>query len=113
MSRVGLSEEQLAVAERARDAAMIDLAVDHAERFEDAQVLTLNHLRGLVALGRALAPSKRAWVEGLLTRAGLMRDIGPVEDYAVRAYAAPAQAMDDFWRMGAKVTKPPSNRRRE
>lgn len=113
MSRVGLSDEQMAAAERARDAAMIDLAVENAERYEEAQVLTLNHLRGIVALGRALARSKRAWVEELLARAGLMRDVGAVEDYAVRAYAKPAQAMDEFWRLGAKVTKPPSSGRRE
>lgn len=113
MSRVGLSDEQMAAAERARDAAMIDLAVENAERYEEAQVLTLNHLRGIVALGRALAPSKRAWVEELLRREGLMRDVGAVEDYAVRAYAKPAQVMDAFWRLGAKVTKPPSSGRRE
>jgi len=110
MSRIGLSEEQLVVAERARDAAMIDHALDRLDRLEPEEVNSLNRHRGRLAIRHDLTKSQRNWLEGIVARLGLARDIGLVEDYAVRTYAPPATKMDEYWQMGAKVTRPPGRR---
>lgn len=110
MSRIGLSEEQLVVAERARDAAMIDLVLDRPERLEPAEVNSLNRHRGRLAMRHDLTSNQRHWLEGIVARLGLAGGIGLVEDYAVRTYAPPATKMDEYWQMGAKVTRPPGRR---
>lgn len=114
MSRIGLSEEQLRAGERARDAAMIDLLVaSEDDRLEPAQVLSLNKLRAVVALGHPLLPAKRAWVEGLVARLGLSRDVGPAEDYAPRSSRPSTRAIDEQFAMGPKFLDGPRPRRRE